>query len=202
MIIHAFNNMLEEGWDSAAQFSYCIQQSLDGDPQFWWVKDMLRKFPHPPEWQHVKRDPHGRYRSFPGGKSKSKASIVNQQIKKLARTLLKSGFLDEAKQIIGLIAFAGFSDLLKDIRQVEDLLRKGIFSKLSMVLFLGKDGLSQRFDNELDTAHKTYIPIIRERLLEMIGLLQGVRQGKDDSFIEAVDEVLGSLQKVKEKHGL
>ena len=79
--------MMGKGWDSAAQYSFCIQRSLEGNPQFWWVKECLAKFPHPPQWEHVQRGPGGRYVSFPGGKGNSKESHLEYQLIKLAGEL-------------------------------------------------------------------------------------------------------------------
>jgi hypothetical protein len=86
-------------WDSAAQFSFCIQESLKGNPQFWWVKQVLSKFPHPPDWDHVSRGPDGKYKSFPGGKKSS----LNLKLEKFADTLREKGYKEEAGQITDLL---------------------------------------------------------------------------------------------------
>ena len=90
----AFNDMTK-GWDSAAQYSFCIQESLKGNPQFSWVPGILRKFPHPPNWQHVDRNSDGTYKSFPGG---SKASLI-EGLKKFADKLIEQGYNEEAEQV-------------------------------------------------------------------------------------------------------
>lgn len=98
----AFNDMLGKGWDSGAQYSFCIQQSLAGNPQFWWVPEVLRKFPHPPDWEELVRDPNGRFKKFPEGKSQTKGS-VRSGLQKFAVELLESGHGNEAADVITLL---------------------------------------------------------------------------------------------------
>lgn len=215
MIIYAYNDVLGKGWDSAAQYSFCIQQSMEGDPQFWWVPAALRKFPHPPEWQHVKRDPDGKYKSFPGGKGKR--STLNLCLIHYAGTLLSGGYKKEAKQIMKLVqgqqnkyVFAAYQDLMDDFKTIDNLLRKGILNKLSVLLLLDKGGLADRLEDEIATVIRLtpdriekYFGIIRTPLLNMINLLQAIKQGKPDSeYIKTVDEILVSLQEVRNKHGI
>jgi len=195
----AYNDVLGKGWDSAAQFSFCIQESLKGNPQFWWVPQALRKFPHPPDWSHVSRDSDGKYKNFPS----AKGALV-QRLEKFANNLMEKGYKEEAEQVIKVVdrfVFAGYEDLLRDIERIEDLLRKGTLNKLTLVL-IGKENLADRFDKELGKAVVAYIPVIKDRLLEIIDLLQMVKQDKDANFIEAADEILDSLQKIRDKHGI
>jgi hypothetical protein len=70
------------------------------------------------------------------------------------------------------------------------------------LLLIGKENLANRFDKELGTAHETYKSVIQKQLLEIISLLQMVKQGRDADFVETADEILNSLQEVKNKHGL
>ena len=95
----AFNDMHGKGWDSAAQYSFCIQESLKGNPQFSWVRDVLRKFPHPPNWNRVDRNSDGTYRSFPGG---TKANLM-EGLKKFADKLMEQGHKEEAEQVNSLL---------------------------------------------------------------------------------------------------
>jgi len=102
----AFNDMLGSGWDSGAQYSFCIQQSLAGNPQFWWVQEVLRKFPHPPDWEEVQRGPDGKYKKFPGPKSPAetdKRGSVREKLQKFAIDLLERGHGIEAADIIELL---------------------------------------------------------------------------------------------------
>jgi len=98
----AFNDMIGKGWDSAKQYSFCIQESSGGNPQFWWVPQVLRRFPHPPEYDAVVRNPDGTYRSFPKGKS-GKQAATNLQIIRLANILHKRGFKEESRKLMGLV---------------------------------------------------------------------------------------------------
>jgi len=98
----AFNDMIGKGWDSAKQYSFCIQESSGGNPQFWWVPQVLRRFPHPPEYDAVVRNPDGTYKSFPKGKS-GKQAATNLQIIRLANILYKKGFKEESNKLMGLI---------------------------------------------------------------------------------------------------
>lgn len=84
-------------WDSGAQYSFCIQEALKGNPQFWWVPEALRKFPHPPDWEHVKRNPDGTYRNF------DKKTSLTQQLQKFALILLDKGCGEEVGDVIDLI---------------------------------------------------------------------------------------------------
>lgn len=104
----AFNDMLGKGWDSGAQYSFCIQRALEGDPQFWWVPDVLRKFPHPPDWEQHERHPDGRYKSFPPGKSKGGGEA---EAKALLKSLIKEGHVKEAREMIKLLrSYDGLAD--------------------------------------------------------------------------------------------
>ena len=98
-IKYAFNDMLGKGWDSGAQYSFCIQRAVEGDPQFWWVPDVLRKFPHPPDWEEHTRNPDGTYKSFPPGKMPGGGA----EAKTLIRSLIKEGHLKEAREMIELL---------------------------------------------------------------------------------------------------
>jgi len=68
---------------------------LKGNPQFSWVREVLRKFPHPPNWQHVDRNSDGTYRNFPGG---TKANLV-EGLKRFADNLTEQGYSEEAEQV-------------------------------------------------------------------------------------------------------
>jgi len=194
-----------KGWDSAAQFSFCIQESLKGNPQFWWVKQVLSKFPHPPDWDHVSRGPDGKYKSFPGGK----ASLM-QGLRKFAGTLLERGHTEEAAQIIKI---AGYADILREIERVEALLRKGTLNKLTLTLIGGPKRLADQFDAELEIITKIdtplareYISVIKKKLSAIISLLQTIRlqpakYGNDVDVAETIDKILESLQQVESKYG-
>lgn len=102
---HAFNDMLGKGWDSAAQYSYCIQHHIAGDPQFWWVSECLRKWPAPPGgWGTVVRMPNGRFRKFPRKKEKTeeehKAELAMRfKLIRLSSILQNKGAQRQAEQI-------------------------------------------------------------------------------------------------------
>lgn len=98
----AFNDMFGKGWDSAKQYSFCIQRAIEGDPQFWWVWEVLDKHPTPPGgWNSVNRDSGGRFKSFPQGKSDTKAS-VEDKIVKLACAVNKKGHTVSATRLLSL----------------------------------------------------------------------------------------------------
>ena len=104
----AFNDMLGKGWDSGKQYSYCMQRSLAGDPQFWWVPEVIRKFPMPPpNWEAVSREPDGRFREFPGrGKGKrkkEKKSSARAQLCKFALNLYFNHHTEEGRRILSLL---------------------------------------------------------------------------------------------------
>lgn len=104
----AFNDMLGKGWDSGKQFSFCMQRSLAGDPQFWWVPEVVRKFPvPPPNWESVKREPDGRFKEFPGRgkgkKKKEKKSSARAELCKFALNLYFKQHPEEGRRILSLL---------------------------------------------------------------------------------------------------
>lgn len=203
LIKQAYNDMTGKGWDSGAQYSYCIQRAVAGDPQFWWVPETLRKFPHPPDWEEHVRNPDGTYRSFPSAKGPGEKEAMVKRFIKLAGVLVRKDLNKEARMVINLMKhFASFEGLLKEIEQIEGLLRRGTFNKLTTLLLDGGN-LAEHFDNELSNiTHEVYVAIIRKHLLEIISLLQVAKQRKDAQFIEVADKMLKSLRRVKNKHGL
>jgi hypothetical protein len=78
---------------------------LEGDPQFWWVPDVLRKFPHPPDWEQHERHPDGRYKSFPPGISEGEGAeaATEQRLVKFASCLIRKDFTEEARKIVNLL---------------------------------------------------------------------------------------------------
>ena len=99
----AFNDMLGKGWDSGKQYSYCVQRAVENDPQFWWVWDVVAKFPEPPpSWDSVSRSPGGQFQSFPGGGGESTASIRERMVK-CACALNEKGYNEQARHLLGLL---------------------------------------------------------------------------------------------------
>lgn len=99
----AFNDMFGKGWDSGKQYSYCMQRSLQGDPQFWWVPEVLELFPEPPpNWDAVDRGPDGRFKEFPANKEK-KESSWNNRMYRFAYKLYTSGHNTEGRMLLSLL---------------------------------------------------------------------------------------------------
>lgn len=97
----AFNDMLGKGWDSGKQYSYCIQRAVEGDPQFWWVWDVVDKFPvPPPSWNSVTRGPGGQFKSFPGGGGGKSEASLRERIVRFACVLKKEGQHKAARRLL------------------------------------------------------------------------------------------------------